>query len=69
MEKNSNKSFFDSKILLRFGKIKVVKEEFYGTKKKTIKIWDVDFNNVDISKIVETTNNFKYLIVYLEKFI
>ena len=41
--------------MLRFGKTKLAKEEFYGAKKPT-KIWDVD-----VSK-----NNSRYLIGYLD---
>ena len=44
-----------------FGKTKVAKEEFYG-RKKPIKIWDVNVDNIDISKSVETKYNSKYLI-------
>ena len=39
----------------RFGKTKVEKEDFYGAK-KPIKIWDVDVDNIVISKLVETKN-------------
>ena len=41
------------------------KEEFYGAR-KPINIWDVDADNVVISKLTETNNNSKYLIVYLD---
>ena len=47
--------FFDSIIMLRFGKIKVVKEEFYGAK-NPINIWDVNVTNIIISKLLETKN-------------
>ena len=56
--------FFDSIIMLRFGKTKVAKEEFYGTK-KPLEIWDVNVDNTVISKLIETKNNLKYLIRYL----
>ena len=36
--KTNNKKLFYSIIMLRFGKINVVKEEFYGAKKKKKKI-------------------------------
>ena len=36
--------FFDSITMLIFVKIKVPKEEFYGSK-KPIKIWDVNVDN------------------------
>ena len=42
------------------------KKEFYGSK-KPIKIRDVDIDN--ISKLIETKNNSKYLIGYLEEVI
>ena len=41
------------------------KEEFHGAR-KPIKIWDVDADNVVISKLIETNNNSKYLIAYLD---
>ena len=39
--------------MLGFGETKVAKETFYDAK-KTIKIWDVDLNNIAISKLVKT---------------
>ena len=46
--------------MLRFGKKKVRKVEFYDAK-KPIKIWDVNFNNIIISNLVEKIkNNGKY---------
>ena len=50
--------------MLRFFWSKVAKEEFYNAK-IPIKIWDVNVNNIIISKLVETKNNFKYFIGYL----
>ena len=50
---------------MRFAETKVSKEEFYGAK-KTIKIWDVDVNNMAIWKLVEMKNSCKYLIEYLD---
>ena len=35
--------------------------------KKRIKIWDVNIDNIVISKLVKTKTNFKYLIEYLDK--
>ena len=61
-------TFFDSIIMLRFGETKVAKGKFYGTK-KTINIWDVNVNNIVISKLVEIKTNSKYLIGYLDKYI
>ena len=52
--------------MLRFGETKVTKEKFYAAK-KPIKIWDVDVDNIVISKLVETKTNYKYLIGYLDK--
>ena len=43
--------------MLRFCGTKVAKEEFYNAK-TPIKIWDVDVNNIIISKLVETNKNF-----------
>ena len=37
--------------MLRFGETKVIKENFYAAK-KPIKIWDVDVENIVISKLV-----------------
>ena len=34
---------------------------------KPIKIWDVDVDNIVISKLIETKTNCKYLIGYLDK--
>ena len=42
--------------MLRFGKIKAAKEEFYRAN-KPIKILDVDVDNIVISKLFETKNN------------
>ena len=35
--------------------------------KKIIKIWDVNVDNIVISKLVKTKTNSKYLIGYLDK--
>ena len=48
----------------KLGKIKVAKEECYDAKQAT-KLWDV-VTNIAISKLVETSFNFKYLIGYLD---
>ena len=47
--------------MLRYCETKIAKEKFYGAK-KPIKIWDVNVNNIVISKVVETKTNFKYLV-------
>ena len=52
--------------MLRFGETKVTKEKFYAAK-KPIKIWDVNVDNIVISKLVKTKTNSKYLIGYLDK--
>ena len=58
--------FFDNIILLIFGKTKIVKEEFCSTK-MLMEIWDFNADNIIISKLIETKNNFKYSIGYLHK--
>ena len=45
----------------RFGEKEIAKEKFYAAK-KPIKIWDVNFGNAVISKLVKTKTNSKYLI-------
>ena len=52
--------------MLRFGEAKVTKEKFCAAK-KPLKIWDVDVNNIVISRFVKTKINSKYLIGYLDK--
>ena len=49
--------------MLRSSETKVAKEEIYVAK-KTIKIWDVNVDNIIISKLIETKNNSKYFIAY-----
>ena len=46
---------------MRFGEKKIAKEKFYAAK-KPIKIWDVNVDNIIISKLVKTKTNYKYLI-------
>ena len=41
--------FLDSIIMLRLCETRVAKEKFYGTK-KPINIWDVNVDNIGISK-------------------
>ena len=57
---------FHSIIMLRFGETKVSKERFHAAK-KPIKIWDVNVNNIVITKLVKTKTNSKYSIWYLDK--
>ena len=52
--------------MLRFGETKVTKEKF-DVAKKLIKIWDVNVDNIVISKLVKTKTNSKYLIGYSDK--
>ena len=54
--------------MLRPGKTKVAKLEFYSAK-EPIKIWDVDVDNTVISKFIETENSSKYLVGYLDEVI
>ena len=53
--------------MLRFGETKIAKEKKVHAVKKTINIWDVNVDNIVISKLVKTKINFKYLIGYLDK--
>ena len=53
--------------MLRFGKIKVLKEKFYG--EKTIKVYNVNFDNIVVSKLIETKANSNYLAGYLDEVI
>ena len=54
--------------MLRFGETKITKEKFYAAK-KAINIWDVNVDNIVISKLVKTKTSSKYLIGYLDKVI
>ena len=47
--------------MLRFGEGEIVKEKFYASK-KPIKIWDVNVDDIVISKLVKTKTNSMYLI-------
>ena len=51
--------------MLRFGETKIAKEKFYAAK-KPINVWDVNVDNIVISKLVKTKINSKYLIGYLK---
>ena len=53
---------------MRFGDKKVAEEMFYAAK-ETIKIWDVNVDNIVIPKLVKTKTNSKYLIGYSDKVI
>ena len=39
--------------MVRFGEKEIAKEKFYAAK-KPIKIWDVNVDNIVVSKLVET---------------
>ena len=51
--------------MLRFGERKIAKEKFYAWR-KPITIWDVNVNNIVISKLARTKPNSKYLVGYLD---
>ena len=52
--------------MLRFGETKVTKETLY-TAQTPIKIWNVNVDNIVISKLVKTKTNSKYLTGYSDK--
>ena len=52
--------------MVRFGEREIAKEKFQAAK-EPIKIWDVNVDNIVISKLVKTKSNSKYLIGYLDK--
>ena len=47
--------------MARFGEKEIEKESFYAPK-KAIKIWNVNVDNIIISKLIETKANSTYLI-------
>ena len=51
---------------MRVGDREIAKKSFM-LQKKPIKIWDVNVDNIVISKLVKTKTNSKCLIGYLEK--
>ena len=51
---------------MKFESTEIAKEKFYAAKKST-KIWDVNIDNILISKSVKTKTNFKYSVGYLDK--
>ena len=51
--------------MLRSGKTKVGKKEFYCIK-NIMKFWDIDVNNIVILNLIETKTNSKYLVGYLD---
>ena len=48
---------------------KYQKKNFILQKKKTIKIWDVNIDNIVISTLIKTKTSSTYLIGYLDKVI
>ena len=52
--------------MMKSGETKRAKETFYAAK-KPINIWDVNVDNIVISKLIQTKTNSKYLIGYLDK--
>ena len=54
--------------MVRFGDREIAKEKFYAAKRPT-KIWDVNVDNIVISKLVKTKTNSKYSIGCLDKII
>ena len=52
LAKKYSHNFFHS-IMVRFGERKIEKENFYVAK-KPIKIWDVNVDNIAVSKSIET---------------
>ena len=52
--------------MVKFGITEIAKEKFYVAK-KPIKIWNVNVDNIVISKLVKSKTNSKYLIGYLDK--
>ena len=53
--------FVHSIIMVGFGEKEMAKEKFYAAE-KPIKIWDVNVDNIVVSKLIETKINSKYLI-------
>ena len=51
---------------MRFGEKEITKEMFYAAK-RPMKIWDVNVDNMVISRLFKTKTNSKYLIGYLDK--
>ena len=53
---------------MKFGKTEITKEKFHAAK-KPIKLWDVNVDNIVISKFIKTKIYSKYLnlIRYLDK--
>ena len=53
--------------MAKFGKTEIAKKKKFYAAKKSVKIWDVNVDNIAISKLVKTKTDSKYLIGYLDK--
>ena len=51
---------------MRFGKKEIAKEKFYAAK-KTIKMWDVNVDNIVFSKLIETKTNSNLIGIKFDK--
>ena len=60
-----NVIIFIKSVLNKVGKTEIAKEKLYAAK-KPIEIWDVNVDNIVISKLVKTKTNSNYLIGYLD---
>ena len=47
---------------MRRGKTSVAKEELYG-EKLPIQFWDINGDNIVISKLLETKTNYRYYLI------
>ena len=56
-------NFFHSIIMVKFGKAEIAKRKLYAVY-KSMKIWDVNADNIVIWRLVKTKTNSKYLIGY-----
>ena len=54
--------------MIKFVKTEIAKENLDAAKSH-MKIWDVNIDNILISKLVSTKSNLKFLIGYLDKYI
>ena len=55
LAKNNHNFFFYSIIMVKFEKTEIAKERFYAAK-KPITIWNINVDNIVISKLVKTKN-------------
>ena len=47
--------------MVTFGEKEIAKEKFYAAK-RPVKVWNVNVDNIFVSKLTETKTNSKYLI-------